>query len=414
MCNNCNQSEQNNVPCEECKGSGVQVNTDDIFYNTDCNSSLDLTNLNLPTGTSLSTILRKIDYKLGDNLNTVNFNGFNLEYLRTKYPIINNIKTFAESTNLEFLYNKNQITAINTSVVGLTTSLTSLSSELENIKYPNIVDSSGVGFTVNDTINTVLQKIVNKFNSISGGSVSSPAITAINSSSVILNASGVLNHTLTASVKVSSNINNKLQVLADGLYVSPTTVNNQTLSIVGNQLSISGGNTISIPVQGLQQLSLAGNVLTISGGNSVSLPSVVETTLVANNSNTVSFTQTGTAGHTISANVKVSSNTGNKITVLSDGIYNSTNTIDILNDINNDNSLKAIFCNIVSSCATTPSCLKWYISNTSGTSATVTYTDTNNIVQSTTIAGTSSATITGTKINTNPTSTLIITFLGKC
>lgn len=412
MCNNCNQSEQNSVPCKECKGS-VQVNTDDIFYNTDCNSSLDLTNLNLPTGTSLSTILRKIDYKLGDNLNTVNFNGFNLEYLRTKYPIINNIKTFAESTNLEFLYNKNQITAINTSVAGLNTSLTSLSSELENIKYPNIVDSSGVGFTVNDTINTVLQRIVNKFNSISGGSVSSPAITAINSSSVILNASGVLNHTLTASVKVSSNINNRLQVLADGLYVSPTTVNNQTLSIVGNQLSISGGNTISIPVQGLQQLSLAGNVLTISGGNSISLPSVVETTLVANNSSTVSFTQTGTAGHTISANVKVSSNVGNKITVLSDGIYNGTNAIDVLNDINNNSSLKAIFCNIASSC-TASTCFKWFISNTSGTSATVTYTDQNDVVQSTTISGTSTATITGTKINTNPTSTLIITFLGKC
>lgn len=412
MCNNCNQSEQNSVPCEECKGH-VQVNTDDIFYNTDCNSSLDLTNLNLPTGTSLSTILRKIDYKLGDNLNTVNFNGFNLEYLRTKYPIINNIKTFAESTNLEFLYNKNQITAINTSVAGLNTSLTSLSSELEDIKYPNIVDSSSVGFTVNDTINTVLQKIVNKFNSISGGSVSSPAITAINSSSVILNASGVLNHTLTASVKVSSNINNRLQVLADGLYVSPTTVNNQTLSIVGNQLSISGGNTISIPVQGLQQLSLAGNVLTISGGNSVSLPSVVETTLIANNSSTVSFTQTGTSGHTISANVKVSSNAGNKITVLSDGIYNGTNAIDVLNDINNNSSLKAIFCNIASSC-TSSTCFKWFISNTSGTSATVTYTDQNDVVQSTTISGTSTSTITGTKINTNPTSTLIITFLGKC
>lgn len=410
MCESCKEENQVVNPCE--KTTHSQVNTDDVFYNTECNTPQDLTNLNLPSGSNLSTILRKIDYKLGDNLNTVNFNAFNLEYLRTKYSITT-IKTFSESVNLEFLYNKNQITAINSGITSLTTSLNSLSDEFADVKYPSITDTANIGFTVNDSINTVLQRIVNKFNSISGGTINSPSITAINTNSISLLASGTQNHTLSASVKISNNLNNKLQVLADGLYVPPQTAGLQTLAISGNQLSISNGNTVAIPVQGLQSLQLSGNSLTISGGNTITLPQTVETPLIANTSSSIQFTQSGTSGHTVTANVKTSSNVGNIISILTDGLYASVSALDTLNQINSDNSLKTILCNIVASCSGT-TCYKWFVSNTSGTSVTISFTDSNNTVQSTSIAGTSTTTITGLKINTNPTSSLIITFLGKC
>lgn len=406
MCDKCNSTEI--CTCSK------QINTDDIFYESkECNAALNLTNLNLPVGTSLSTILRKIDYKLGDNLNTVNFNGFNLAYLRTKYSI-NNIKTFSESSNLEFQDINGRINTINSSITAINSSYTSLNSEVSNIKYPNILDNANVGFTVNDTINTVLQKIVTKFNTISNTPVNSPSIIANSSSSIAFSLSGSLNHTISANVRISNYLNNRIQLLQDGLYVAPTSnTSNQTLSIIGNQLSISNGNTVSIPVQGLQQLSLAGNQLSISGGNTISMPSVTETALIANPSNSVQFTQTGTSGHTILANVKVSTDVGNKLVVQSNGLYVGNNTAEILSEINTNSTLKTTFCNLVSSCNNVI-CYKWNVSNTGSSSVSFSYTDTNDVIQTISISNGSFATVSGTKINTNPTSTLIITFLGKC
>jgi hypothetical protein len=46
----------------------------------------------------------------------------------------------------------------------------------------------------------------------------------------------------------------------------------QTLSILGDQLSISGGNTVTLPAPAPQTLDLSGNELSISDGNTVTLP----------------------------------------------------------------------------------------------------------------------------------------------
>lgn len=47
---------------------------------------------------------------------------------------------------------------------------------------------------------------------------------------------------------------------------------NQTLSITNHQLSISNGNTVTLPDNDGQRLSVSGNSLTISNGNTVNLP----------------------------------------------------------------------------------------------------------------------------------------------
>jgi len=408
MCNKCNNTET--CTCE----TNAQINTNDVFYNSDiCNPiTQGLVNLNLPVGSNLSTILRKIDYKLGDNLNTVNFGAFTMPYLKGKYSVTN-IKSFAESLDVETNSLRTAINTNNTSIATLNTNYTNLSTLVGGIKYPNITDSSGVGFTVNDSINTVLQRIVNKFSTINGGSVTSPSITATDSNTVRWSNGGTLNHNLSANVKVSSQLNNKLQVLADGLYVNPPVNGNQTLSLSSNQLTISGGNTVTLPIAGLQSLSLSGNNLSISGGNTIVLPSLVESTLVANDSSSIDFTTSGTSGHTLTASVKLSSNVGNKASMLSDGVYVSVPAIDILNEINASSSLKVLFCSIATTCAS-GICYKWFIKNTDTNPVTVNYVDVNNVSQSASIGAGSSQSLSGLKITTNPTNTLSLTFLGQC
>lgn len=80
---------------------------------------------------------------------------------------------------------------------------------------------------------------------------------------------------------------------------------NQVLTIVGNTLSISNGNTITLPISpdlDQQTLNLTGNVLSISNGNSVTLPtppdldqqtlSLVGNTLSISNGNSVTLPAT--------------------------------------------------------------------------------------------------------------------------
>lgn len=77
--------------------------------------------------------------------------------------------------------------------------------------------------------------------------------------------------------------------------VSLINASKQTLGISGNTLSISGGNSITLPNQ-LQTLSNSGNTISISGGNSITLPesdnqtlSVSGTTLSISGGNSVTL-----------------------------------------------------------------------------------------------------------------------------
>jgi hypothetical protein len=71
---------------------------------------------------------------------------------------------------------------------------------------------------------------------------SATSLTVTDSSSVDFTASGTLNHTITAAVKISSTSGNRVSILSDGLMASP-----QTLSInyTTKELTISDGNTVS-------------------------------------------------------------------------------------------------------------------------------------------------------------------------
>jgi hypothetical protein len=66
----------------------------------------------------------------------------------------------------------------------------------------------------------------------------------------------------------------QLMAVPYAFYAEKTADDNQTLSVNGNTLAISEGNSVTLPVPNIekQTLSLSGNTLSISGGNSVTLP----------------------------------------------------------------------------------------------------------------------------------------------
>lgn len=408
MCEKCNVNHSGDT---QCYLPVIQQNTDDVFFGI---SVLDeLPNLNLKAGVDLTSVLKKIDYKFGDNSNSVNYAKFNLSYLTAKYTV-NSIKKFSEAVSQEFNYNNAKVNQLLTVSTQQGVSAVALSAKFEKVRLPQMLDNGAVGFTVNDDINTVLQKIVAKLGSLQTDATTPVALSVIDTSTVDFTLSGVNNTTIKADVKVSLLANNKLQKFADGLYVSATAGNtNQSLSIKGNEISISEGNTITIPIAGLQNLQILGNKLTITGGNTITLPDSIESTLVAGASNSINFSLSGNTGHNISATVKISSLSANRLVVNPDGLYVQMNATDVLNQIVLDSTLKNMLCSIVSTCNSSD-CFKWYIQNTSTSSANVSFLDVNGITQLLVVSPSSSGTVSGLKIFTNPSSNLIITFQGKC
>lgn len=408
MCEKCNH---NHHPEDECYLPIIQQNTDNVFFGVSVND--DLPNLRLLAGANLTSILKKIDYKLGDIPSSTNYGAFNLAYLSSKYTV-DTVKNFSESVSLELAYNNTRVNQLLTVTGQQGTNITNLTTKVEGIRLPQLLDNSGVGFTVNDTINTVLQKIINKFNNISSTG-SSFNLTSIDTNTVDLTLTGTNNSNIKADVKVSNTPNNRLQKNSDGLYVASTATNsNQTLDIDGNFLSISGGNTVTIPVSGLQSLSLTGNRLIISGSNYVDLPPSTETILTANNSTSINFFLGGTSSHIINASVKVSATNGNIIKVnANDGLYALTDAAEVLSQINVDTTLKTTFCNIVNDCNKT-TCYSFHAQNLTSATITLSYEDQNGLTQSVSVIGNSSYFFNGRKVKSFPSTTLVISFLGQC
>ena len=90
------------------------------------------------------------------------------------------------------------------------------------------------------------------------------------------------------------------------------------LTINGHQLTIAGGNTVTLPDNDNQTLSINGNVITISGGNSITIPPEVVTTLVKQGTGYLHTNELGVQT-VIAAATFVSTDAGNSIAVGSDG-----------------------------------------------------------------------------------------------
>ena len=392
--------------CREEDKKDIQVSTENVF-----NLCSLFPNLNLPKGTSLDTILRKVDYKLGDNANTVNYNYLSLDYLKSKFTI-SNFKDFAESIDNELSNINNNIDLVNENIITLTNSNNETNEKIEDIQFPQIVDSNGLGFTINDTINLVLQKLANHVGI--ENNTTSPDLVVNSSTSINLIATGNQKHTLQASVKVSPTLNNRLQVLNDGVYVAPVTVTKQNLSINGNILTIQDGNSVTLPTSGLQSLTVNGNNLSISNGNTVTLPTVTQTPITATDSQSIAFNVSGVNNHTITADLKISEDSDNLLSLSSAGIIATISANQIVDKIVNsaDPAVKSILCSFLATCNTAVN-YNWYFNNTSNASVSISYKNTAGVITSTSLSASSSITLSARSIYTAPTSTLSITFMGN-
>jgi hypothetical protein len=176
-------------------------------------------------------------------------------------------------------------------------------------------------------------------------------LVANDSTTIGFTQSGTAGHTLTAIAKISAQVDNVL-IDNSGLYVGfadSTTIDFSSAgsgtakrftgdvkisTVAGNGLINNAGLYVSVPdaitfentdtitfadgsVSGAKVAhaivsTVGGNRLTINGGLYVG-PDPAETLLVANDSSTIDFTQSGTAGHTFTGSVKLSTLSGNRL-----------------------------------------------------------------------------------------------------
>jgi len=204
-CNTC--GDEKVVPSSDCT---VTLDTSCIFYRWKSSDEIALNCLGLTAGTDLTTILEEIDRKLCE------FSGFNLEGYQlgclTDLYDIYSFQNFAEAISKE-------VCELKAGEYGY--KLDTINANLNFINKPKL-DDTCIGYSTGDTIQNVLQKLLDKvceLDSLKSNVVSSPEISTIPSTSVQIELCGEKNHTIKADVKVSNLAGNKVKVLDSGLYV---------------------------------------------------------------------------------------------------------------------------------------------------------------------------------------------------
>lgn len=132
----------------------------------------------------------------------------------------------------------------------------------------------------------------------------------------------------TNEIQTLSLVGNNLTISSGNTVALPANTDGQTLSLVGSNLTISGGNSVTLPADSDgQTLTLVGSNLTISGGNTVTLGggtdsqtlTLVGSDLSISNGNTITLPSGGTDSQTLSIignNITISG--GNTIAIPAD------------------------------------------------------------------------------------------------
>lgn len=375
MCNDCDKTPTcfETKKCEPCK---APISTSCLYYNLENQENSHLLAIGIENGSPLNTVLETLTKKV-NLVATPNFTSFTIPYLKGKYTTTN-IKQFSEGVSLE-LGNLNSKTISNEACCTENReAIAQTTLEVNAIKFPKIQDTSIAGFTVNSTINVVLQKLSNQIATLNGAQVVSPPITANETSSIKINKSGTLGHTISAIVKRSNAINNQLMLNSDGLYVAPYTAPNQTQTLYGegNIVKLTSGGQYTVPIP---SLVLNGTNLTIAGSTStVNLGSILSTspfTLSSNNTSSITTTISGTTTKLIQSSVVVSRASGNALISTPTGLFVSSNGAQaVLKEIDESASnspLRSTFCSIQNTSCKPP--YRFYVKNTSVTPIQFTY-----------------------------------------
>lgn len=327
-------------PCTPCNsitvnnGCSVTLDTGCVFYHLTGDSASELTNLNLPNGSDLTTILEAIDDKLQEidptfpeyTSTCINYEGF----------VINTMEDFQTAVDEEFCSVKSSITSFQQ---GINTQVTNLTNLIDDINSPGIEDDCGLNILSTDNISQVLTKLKDGYCLLSVNTFSdnSPIFAPIESASINWISGGTKGHTPIANIRKSTFPGNNLQILSDGLYVGDILPTTQVLSINTTTRVITlsnGGGSITLPIdKDNQLLSLNESLkrISISGGNSIDLnpiiPVFIQEDITPTNTNSITITATGTANTDISADLNISDDSGNIAEIRVDGLYVPTTTV---------------------------------------------------------------------------------------
>lgn len=328
MPNNCSENsscpEDNNSPI-------VQLDASQIFYHFACPSGESLlTTLDLSNGVNLEQFMESVDEKLNQTV-AFNYSAYQMDCLKKRYTVLN-ISNFIDAMDGESCRLDSAFQLIQDNTKDIAT----LNGNILDILNPKLVNNCNIPFTANTPLAPAIQAFVTHYCNFVNTLVipESPSIVGLNNSTIAWSLAGVKNHNLTASVKVSTDADNAIEIHTDGLYAAlpSTPASYQTLNwdAMSSTLSISNGNSQIINFPGAQVLSNpSGSILSLSGGGgSIDIATMIslsftETVLAVSSINAaLSIGQSGTSQHTLALGLVLDSTTAGNIGVINSyGLY---------------------------------------------------------------------------------------------
>lgn len=225
MCKNCNEHKDcnklahcieviNPISCD--KGCETTSTTDCIFHNiNNDDQSAKLPNIGIPLGTTLKYILKAIDRKLGEAINT-NFKLFNMHGLNTNIEITN-IQEFVEAITAALKTNGDFTTLLSDELEALGEVVSALTETVELNNNPNL-SNSALNINTTDTVSIVLGKLITYLNDLP----EPIAPKNFENSDTITFSSNTT--TVTADLKLSAQSGNRGIILEDGFYVTDPSI----------------------------------------------------------------------------------------------------------------------------------------------------------------------------------------------
>ena len=300
----------------------------------------------------------------------------------------NTLEVKSEAPNTSGLRFTNLTSAFNPSTIGSTNKFLSVDSNGDVVLQfmPNLVATNELtsqANTMTSDVNgissnaTIVNSISNVFNA------NNQLITSVN---------GIASNPVTIPIptfnEVDGSTTNELQTLTQsgntvtlsnggGSFTLPTFTDTdaQSLSLVGNNLSISNGNTVVLPTYtDAQSLTINGNTLSISNGNTITLPTFTDTDTDAQSLSLVGNALTISNGNTINlptttiipgSNVTITGNgmpaTPYQVSSIDTSLYGNNGVINQSTTTNNNRVVNMNDRNIWFNTATSPNHGKMYI-----------------------------------------------------
>lgn len=303
-------------------------------YNTDCvkYTGDDISCLQIVSGDTLTDIIGHLE-DVVCALSPTTWSAYDYGCLSTLN--ITTQQEFAEGIAATICDMQTDITTNTTNITTLTTSLNTVKTVTTLDCFETISGLPGPTATSTSMFAAIQQILCDHESEITAlQALGGVALTATDSATIDFTTSGTGGHTLTGSVKISATANNSVTAESDGIYVEEVPIVVQDTTTIDFTASGTLNHTITADVK----ISNDPNNRLIDDGTGlfVAGASFSETSLTANDSNSIDFTTSGISNHTVTASVKLDPAVDNIITITSDGLYaNATSFAISSNSIGN-------------------------------------------------------------------------------